>query len=365
MMKRLLIIIMVLSTSALFAVSIRSIRAEDYSGTVCRLVLMMDQDVDFKVNQQGNDFYVTIKDFDGQVPAHNLGGTFLDQIEPIKDGLKINSSIQLRYLTMQLSDVKALVIDFLKVTRQKKEGLTIARFLADKGRLASADIEYEKLSIDHPNHYDILYYWGELLIERGSSRAAQKLAMIPEYSSYYPAAQELLNPGSGFQPEDLQAGAEEPEAALIREEDGLQAELPSSAEPDVEIIETPMQDSIIFAFPPEEVFVEKPSLLSSMAELASRYILLTIAVFVAIFVILACLIFGKFKKTDKKTKQDIQESEASLDMDTLCKIVNRLLADGWTNKEISRELKISLHEVELIVHRLHYMGLSEDDAKDM
>lgn len=365
-MKRLLMIILVLTSSALSAVSIRSIRAEDYSGVVCRLVLMMDQDVSFTVNQQGKDFYIAINNFDGQIPAHTLGGTFLNQIESTGDGLKVSSSIQLRYLTMQLSDVKALVIDFLKVTQQKREGLVIAKFLAEKGRLASADREYERLSVDHPNHYDILYYWGELLIQRGSSRAAKKLALIPEYSSYYPAAQELLNPGRRSSlPETIaEETPQEMESAIMQEEAELLAEMQQAAETDQELIEASPQDSIIFAFPPEEILVEKSSIISSMAELASKHILITIIVFVAIFVILACLIFGKSKKPVKKSKPDIQENKQVLDTDVLCMMVNRLLADGWTNREISKELKISLHEVEQIVRRLHFTGLSEDDAKE-
>ncbi len=361
MMKRLLVLIMVLASCTLSAVSIQSIRAENYSGVVCRLVLTMDQDVDFTVNQQGNDFYLVIDDFDGHIPAYTLSGTFLNQIEPTAGGLRISSPLQLRYLTMRLSDIKALVIDFIKITQSKKERLIIAQFLTDKGRLSSADKEYSTLARDYPDHYDVFYSWGELLLKRGSSRAAEKLGMIPEYSSYYTAAQDLLNSDndSSNATGKSEGSPEQPEPE-IQEAVALQTE----AEADPDLAETSLQDSIILAIPPEKIFVEKPNFLSSIAELASRYILLTIAVFVAILVILGCLIFGSTKKARKKPKQDIEESSLGLDTDTLCKMVNRLLADGWTNKEIARELKINLQEVELIVRRLHYMGISEDDAKE-
>ena len=354
-MKRLIMLIMVMASCMLSAVSIQSIRAEDYSGAACRLVITMDQDVGFTVKKQGNDFYLTINNFDGQIPSHNLNGTFLDRLEPTAAGVKVSSRIQLRYLTMRLSDTRALVIDFLRYPRTKKEGLAIASFLSDMGRLSSADKEYQKLLKDYPDHYDILYAWGELLVRRGSARAAEKLAQIPKFSSYYPAAQDLLHSReSGSKPggrsEEIQEEWEQ-ETALMQED------------ADQEFIETPLQDSIIFIIPPEAIHVEKLNLLGFLAKLANRYILLTIVVFVVLLVIVACLIFGRRKKSPKRPKPDIEENSQGLDTDTLCKIVNRLLADGWTNKEISRELKISQHEVELIVRRLHYMEMHEDDVE--
>jgi len=357
MMKRLIILIMVLTSCALSAVSIRSIRAENYDDAACRLVLKMDRDVDFTVKQQGKDFYLTFSNFDGHIPAYNFSGTFLDKVEPAGAGLKVSSQVQVSYLTMQLNGSEALVIDFLKVTQQKKERLVIARFLSDKGRLASADKEFHRLAIDYKDHYDILYYWGELLIKRGSSRAAEKLALIPKSSSYYAAAQELLQPGKDGKAEKPKG---KPEPKPIQEE----TELQPPAKTDQELLEQPLQDSIIVATRPEVFHQEKPNFLSSLAELASANILLTIVVFVAILVLLGILIFGSFKKSAKKSPLDIEENRLGLDTDTLCKMVNRLLSDGWTNKEIARELKISQHEVELIVRRLHYMEICEDDVKE-
>jgi hypothetical protein len=362
-MKRFLLVIMALASCALSAVSIQNIRAKDYSGVVCRLVLTMDQDVDFTVNQQGNDYLVTISNLEGQLPNHNLRDTFLEQIELTGDGLKISSSARLRYLTMRLSDTKALVIDFIKFSQSKKERLVIASFLTEMGRLASADKEYEELARDYPDHYDIFYYWGKLLLQRGSARAAQKLAKIPESNSYYPAAQDLLH-GTKSSSQTKAPAEETPkkqdeEPVLIQEEAELQAE----AETDLELNESPSQDSIIFIIPSEEVDVQKPGFLSSLAAFTSRYILFTIPVFVVILVILAYFIFRKSRISRKKPHQDIEESSFGMDTDTVCKMVHSLLADGWTNKEIAKELKISLQGIESIVHRLHYMEISENADK--
>ena len=359
-MKRLLMVLIVLASCALSAVSIQSISAEDYNGLVCRLVLRMDQDVDFTVNKQGNDFLIAIDDFDGQLPAFSLDGTFLDQIELTGDGIKISSSARLRYLTMRLSDIKALVIDFIKFSQSKRERLLIANFLIEKGLLGSADKAYEEIARDYPDHYDVYYQWGDLLLQRGSSRAALKLAMIPESSSYYPAAQDLLHGVKSSAKTDKTPEQQEQEIAIIRDDIELQAVAKTELEQD----ELSPQDSIVFFIPSDDIYVEKAGFFSSMAKLASRYILLTIAVFVAILVLLAYLIFGSFKKPAKKPHQGIEESSLGIDTDTLSKIVHRLLADGWTNKEIAKELKVSQHEIELMVRRLHYMGVSEDDENE-
>lgn len=363
-MKSFTMLIMVLAGCMLSAVSIQSIRAEDYSGVACRLVFDLDQDADFTMNQRGQDFYLAIRNFDGKIPPYDLSDTFLERIETTADGLRISSPVQLRYLTMKLHDSRALVIDFLKDTRQKKEGLIIAGFLADKGRLASADKEYHRLAIDYPEHYDILYAWGKLLIRRGSSRAAQKLALIPVSSSYYAAAQTLLSiTDSSSQAEDSPEHIQEQrgqKSAPKPEEPEPQAGIETY--PGFTISTTP--DSLVITFPPEEVYLEKPNLLTLLKGLASKYILLAITLLLAILLIAALLIFGRFKKPARKPRQDIEESSLGLDTDTLGKMVNHLLADGWTNKEIARELKISLHEVKLIVRRLHFIGMNDDNVKE-
>lgn len=362
-MKRLLMVIMVLTTCALSAVSIRSIRAEDYNGLVCRLVLRMDQDVGFTVDKQGNDYFIAIEDFDGQLPGFSLSGTFLDQIEITGDGIKVSSAARLRYLTMRLSDVKALVIDFIKFSQSKKERLFIASFLIEKGLLGSADRAYEEIARDYPNHYDVYYHWGDLLLQRGSARAAKKLNMIPDFSSYYPLAQELLH-GAGIisridkLPEETPE-RQEPEIAITHEN----VELQIKAKTELGHSASSPQDSIVFFATSDETNAERAGFFSSMAEWVSRHILLTIVLFVGILVILAFLIFSILKKPAKIPHQDIQESSLGIDTDTLCKMVHRLLADGWTNKEIAKELKIAQHEVELMVRRLHYMGVCEDDGK--
>lgn len=362
-MKRLLMVIIVLASCALSAVSIRSIQAENYNGLVCRLVLRMDQDVDFKVNKQGNDFFIAIDDFDGQLPAFSLSGTFLDQIELADGGIKVSSEARLRYLTMRLSDVKALVIDFIKFSQSKKERLFIASFLIEKGLLGSADRAYEEIARDYPNHYDVYYHWGDLLLQRGSSRAVKKLGMIPDFSSYYPLAQDLLHGVRNSSRTDRIADKipepQEQEVAIIHENVELQIKTKKELEPNA----LSPQDSIVFFLPSEGNQAEGSGFFGSIAELANRYFLLIIALAVALAVFLLFLILGRFRKPAKKPHQDIQESNLGIDTDTLCKMVHRLLADGWTNKEIARELKINQQEVELMVRRLHYMGVCEDDDK--
>lgn len=338
----------------LSAVSIKGIRAKDYDNAVCRLVLDLNQDTDFSVSKHSDGFMVSINGFDGRIPAYELTGTFLDRIEATADGLKITSNQDLSYQTMRLSDAPALVIDFFTQSKTKHDRLAIARFLADKGRLASADSAFHALALDYPQHYDILYYWGKLLIKRGSSRAAEKLALIPPSSSYYYAARQLIGAQDQVQSKE-NAEQEESIPSQLMPEPLLEEE---------EIVESQApQDTIITGIPNSNIYVEKPNFLSTAADIASRNFALTLFLFVAVLVILALLIFGSFKRRKKPTQSNIEESSLNLDTETMCKMVNRLLADGWTNKEIARELKTSVKEIELMVHRLHYMGIHEDDEK--
>ena len=47
-----------------------------------------------------------------------------------------------------------------------------------------------------------------------------------------------------------------------------------------------------------------------------------------------------------------KEGEA-LDTETLCRMVSRLLINGWTNKQIAKELKLPEEEVERLVKLSH------------
>ncbi len=355
-MRRLLLLsLLLVGIGMLTAVSVSSIRAEDYSGVVCRLVFQMDQDTDFVIQKQSDGFFLGLNQVSGELPPYSLGGTFIDGISIVTGGIKIRSSLDLSHHSMRLSDHNAIVIDLFKQATSKRDRLITAKFLADKGRLASADREFNSLAIDYPDHYDILYHWGELLIKRESSRAPEKLAMIPRTSHYYEAAQELIRDNSMSQQTDpaqnVEEESEDEEPMVLMQMPGLD----EVAEDSVYGIATITRV--------EDHYDNGQSLLSKVADWGNRHFVITIIIFVVLLVVLCIMIFGNYKMSKKLKKESIEESSQPLDTETMCKIVNRLLTDGWTNKEIAKELKISNHDVELIVRRLHYMSINEDDVK--
>nr|MDK2850838.1 hypothetical protein [Candidatus Cloacimonadota bacterium] len=355
-MKRLFVMLFMLSIGLLTAVSITEIRAEDYSGVICRLVIQLERDSDFIVKRQSDGFFVDINGLTGNLPEYNLDGTFLDRISMGTSGILIHTGLDLDYETMRLSDRNAIVMDFFKKPSGKNDRLAIAKFYSDKGKLASADREFHLLAIDYPNHYDILYHWGELLIKRGSHRAAEKLAMIPPSSPYYAAAQELILKANGQTKDPEKQELENDNYIPLMPED-----IPEVVE---ELTTTPQTQPVDEANLPSESQNQSPSFLGKLADWASENIIITIIIFVVLLIILCLMIFSNFFSPKKPVKKDIQEANQILDTDTMCKMVNRLLADGWTNKEIARELKVSVREIELIVRRLHYMEIQEDDSKD-
>jgi hypothetical protein len=341
-MKRLLVLLLILGNSMLFATSILNIRAKEYYESVCRLVFDVDRDTDFLVEETTDGFYIGIPGFDGKIPRHDLSKTFLSSLEPEKGGLMVSSAEELGFYTMRLSASKSLVIDFYKKSTDKAARLAIARFNSDKGRWVAADKDFSRLVVDYPNHWDLWYYWAELLVKRESSRAQEKLAKIPPESSYYARAQALLG-----------ADQAEQEPSIETEPD-----LPLAAEP-----VKPAQDSVVYDFPVEAQAPAAP-LPHTSEKAAWNYPLLFVISFAFILLIVVLyLIFRKKRQKVGNWQSGIQESSLSMDTATISRMVNRLLADGWTNKEIARELKISLQEVDQIIRRLHFTGGIDDEDK--
>jgi uncharacterized integral membrane protein len=370
-MKRLLVMLLVVFNAALFATSIQSIRAKDYYGSVVRFVLDMDQDTDFIVEKSSDGFYLGIPGFDGKIPAYSLGGTYLDAVYGAQGGIVVKTNENLNFYKMRLSDSKCLVVDFYKADNSKASRLALARFNTEKGRLVAADKAFSSLAVDYPNHYDVWYYWGELLIKRESSRAADKLYKIPSSSSYYEKAQKLLD--SGLSP------AVRDEAAPVAEEAAVEPEIEITGEPEGaiqvksvdEILDPPeglkpeiaqSEDAVVYTIPPE-LLEDADEDFDSTNSLRGYWLYILCGIILLVILIII-IILERNRRKSKDFLSGIHEGHSSMDTNTMLKMVNRLLADGWTNKEIARELKISLSEVEQSIHRLHYVGgLEEDDDK--
>lgn len=337
------------------AVSIQNIRAEDYFDVASRLVFDMDSSTDFIVQAKPDGFYIGIEGYDGKYPNPALASIMIMNVSPAQGGVFVKTIPNLKFEKLHLTNTKQLVVDLL-TTQESKEGrMAIAKFYFEVGKLASADKAYHELFIDYRNHNDVLYHWGLLLLKRGSNRAYEKLSAIPPSSSFYASAQKhLKKPEKKKEP----SKAEDMPLPEIAQASATVADsVPAIADTSL------VKDSLIVTQTPQKSQVFSTPLWEDIIDLAANNIIYSILLFVATIVILSFLIFGNIPKKDRsKVKPDSSELECSLDSEALYRMVNRLIADGWKNKEIARELKIKISEVEIIVKRLHQSGFGDSDS---
>ncbi|HHV37608.1 MAG TPA: hypothetical protein GXX77_07240 [Candidatus Cloacimonetes bacterium] len=353
-MKRILIVLLLVMCSLLNAVSIRGIRALGEPVVACRLALQMDENTDFQVQKRAGGFYIRIAGFDGILPAPNLSQSFFDYIDADQNGILVRTSENLSYETMALTDTKALVVDFYKPAETKEQRLALARFHTDRGRIARADKIYHELYIDYNGHYDILLAWGELLIKRGSDRASEKLKMIPSSSQFYSRAQELL---SSVDPKHIDTSNEpmmevvEEEIIDLKPDPAIDYKLP---EDDDEYIENELQ-RILKRSDITEMIDDRDSLWQKL-----NIVVVAAIIVVAILLIFIIVLLLRLRAAKRNVKHGVKKRATKMDSATITKMVSKLLSDGWTNKEIARELKISRYEVEQAIKRLHYLGGYDD-----
>jgi len=313
---------------------ILNIRAEDYQAAVCRLVLDLSRDSHFSVQQKADGLEIKIKGFDGKDAPKAINSSLIREVRVIPDGLWIGTVKGLRLETMRLSESKQAVVDLFTNPTDRHGRLAIARFYSDRGKYASADEAFYALDREYPKTDEVLYHWGVLLKRRGSSRADDKLRAVSSDSPYYLAAQELLGSGSYIPP--------------IATTDISQTAIDDSLD-EVAMRDSIYQiDSLIVAAPLTRIHQPKTKLIDVITELASRYFTLTILLFMSTIVILSILIFGS-KPKSRSHSQD--HDQIGFEVATLSRMVSRLLADGWTHKEIARELKIGINEVAKIANQ--------------
>lgn len=316
------------------------VQVHHYGTAVSRVVVGFSEKTVPTINKNTGSLEIRLKDDDNgsAAPVDFSAGGLVSGIEQNGGSLQVTAREQFRY--EQLGMGNRLALDIFVADPNKAQRLEIADFYRDKGKLASADKAYNALHIDYREDAEILYHWAELLAKRGSSRATDKLSMIPSSSSYYRSAQVLLAKLHGDE-EPLPPPPVTVEEKMVKEDENMPVD---------SIIQTPVPEQA--ATPPPV----KNSLWGYIPVIAVDTVLLAIA----IYLIFIAVKLGKRKVTPH---QDAVKPEASgLDTGTLCRMVSKLLADGWTMREISKELKISQKEVENLVQLCHHGGHDEPDA---
>jgi len=321
-----------------------SVRTESYGSAVDRIVIELMGEGDPIVSKSGEGIQVKLRDYAAGSQAtinHNPSALVLG-IKQTGALLTISISGSFCYEQSSYNNRRRLVLDVFRADPDKAQRLQIAGFYGETGKLNSADKAYNALHTDYRQDMQILYNWALLLHKRGSVRATEKLSQIPQESSYFQQAQKLLAKIHGD---------EEPLPPAPVQQTNLQPEAGSDS--------VAVKDTIISAPEPSPVVSNPPQ-----CPFQRNYLPILIGLAVLLAIVIIVFSFGKKKSPQPRQIQEphIQDSDSALDTKTMCRMVSKLLADGWTQREIARELKISQREVENYVQLCHQGG--HEDHED-
>ena len=348
MKRKVLLFLFIMSIAMLCAaVGITSVNMEDHDSAVVRVVIGLSAEGNYSINAGGNGLEFKLDNFitNSKARIATKDSNLVTAIEQDEEVLRISISKPYRYETTTFSYPRRIAIDIFKKNPSKAERLAIADFYAEMGKLNSADKTYSDLHIDYREDAQILYKWAVLLQKRGSARATEKLALIPASSPYFKKAQILMAKLHGEE-EPLPPPPSEPEPIL---QDSIAAVPVVPVKPPVKVN------------PPLQVKTKSCPILGLCGNLGVIPLLLVLGLMVALGVFIFILAI-KMKPPVKREESPIVESDLALDTKTMCKMVSKLLSDGWSMREISKELKISLREVELLVQMCHSGG--HEDTED-
>lgn len=357
MMKKSILMVVFWSLVMLLsaAVGIATVKMEDHAGAVCRVVISLTEEGEYHISESGGGLAISFSDFDTSTKAriYAESSKLITAIKQDNEVLQLLISKPYRYETMNFDYPRRLVVDVFSASPSKAERLTIGAFYSEMGKFNSADRSYSALHADYPKDAQILYHWALLLQKRRSSRALEVLAKIPETSAYYERGQKLLARLSGEDlPQPVAPKAETPAPPIVE------------AAPEALAV----QDSSSVPLAPQVVKDAKPAPVApkiTVKKAANPY-MLQIALLIGLLVLLAVVLYYLF--TGKRQPKidlladdlpDPVEEEAS--DRTMRRMVSKLLDDGWTHKEIAREMKISTAKVERLIHFRHVDSSPEDD----
>ncbi|MEN6445072.1 MAG: hypothetical protein ABFC98_03395 [Candidatus Cloacimonas sp.] len=365
MKAKILFTFILLIASLCAAIDFSFVDMENYGSGVTRIVTGFKGSGNYDVVSGSNYVEVTIDNENAsRVNISYEGGNIVRSIEQKNNRLRIAISPAYRLEKMVLEEPLRLVLDIIVAKPNRQQKLDIADFYTSCGKLNSADKIYGELNNDYPSDGEILYKWALLLEQRGSNRAKGIVTKIPKNSAYYSAGQDLLARLNG-----QKIPATPPPEKPSTPEKIMQKEEPRPIEPTQpiqeppateEIIKMPMPETLI-ANPPMPEGSQKSSLPSEQEETKESFLDQNplLIVFIVLLVLLLCIIFIFLHGSKKKFKpsatllSEIKATNTNLDTDTLCRMVSKLLENGWTNRQIAKELKLPEEEVERLVKLCH------------
>ncbi len=327
------------------SVGITSVNMEDYNGAVVRVVIGLTADGDYTISTGSGSLDFRLDNFISNSKARiaTKDSNLVSAIEQDGEVLRVSIKQPFRYETTAFNYPRRIAVDIFKSNPTKAERLAIADFYSETGKLNSADKMYNALHIDYRQDAQILYNWAVLLYKRGSDRASEKLFLIPTESPYFPQAKILMAKLHGEEepPPPPPTVTEEPQEVVPE----AQAAIPES-------ISTPPPVAKVAAPPCA------PKTPCGIIGLVPMLLILGGLIAAAVFIFILAF---KLKPTVTNAPSPFEESNLSLDTKTMCRMVGKLLSDGWSMREISKELKISQKEVEQLVQMCHSGGYDDQD----
>ncbi len=365
MKVKVLFMLTLLIASLCAAIDFTYVDMENYGSGVSRIVVGFYGTGNYEVIP--NSDYVEVKIDNNNPSKVNIsyeGGNIVRSIVQRNNSIRISVSPTFRLERMVLEDPFRLVLDIIVAKPNRQQKLDIAEFYTSCGKLNSADKIYVELNRDYPNDGEVLYKWALLLEQRGSNRLKAIVAKIPKNSAYYSAGQDILNRVYGRK---AAAGTSSEKAAPQEKPKSVEEPKPieplkanKEIPPAVETEQTVQPESLV-ATPPLPQDIQEAPLPSGSEESKLSFFEKNplLIVFFVLLLLLIIIIFIFIHSGKKKPKpvvfappENRKEGEA-LDTETLCRMVSRLLINGWTNKQIAKELKLPEEEVERLVKLSH------------
>lgn len=330
------------------AVGVSTVKMEDHEGAVCRVVIGFTEEAQYQISDSAGSLDIRVQDFDNGTKAriYTAQSTLVTDVQQRDELLQINIAKPFRYETMSFDYPRRLAIDIFLAQPSRGQRLVIADFYSEIGKLNSADKAYNALNLDYRNDPQVLYHWALLLAKRGSERLGDVVSRIPQSSAYYDRAHKLLARLHSDE-EPLPPPPREP-APVPKVTKAVDSVAVAPVKPASDSIKTDVAPVALPAPAVKNPFDYRPLLLIGLIAL--------------LFVVLYIMLYAKKHPHHNLLDDEHDESyEPDLDNPTLNRMVSKLLDDGWTNKEIARELKIGVAQVNHIIHKQHQRkGLDED-----
>ncbi len=330
-MKRTLILLVILfCTAVAYGANLVSVRTRDYYGVAARIVIEVDKNAKYSVESDTSPIGYEIRIYDTQ---NDLSAAQYEN--PVKlinfldisnqddySSVLIDAQRPYKVLNFTMNNPYRIVVDLIRTntTNERADRLGEARYYDDTQRFRQASDIYSSLSADFADDAEINYLWARLLYrDRNNTKATKYAGMIPESSVYYQYAKVILDRiERGVDPD-----AEPLDDLAVTGDPGFVA----------------VSDSVMKA-PPPQVPVKK---VKHHIPMLFVYILIGAAFLITVIVLL-------LRKKRNVIIEDVEIAEESesfeLEDGIKARMVTKLMSDGWTTKEIARELHLSRKDVE-------------------